>query len=215
MKITAITIQARDKNRVNVSVDGAYRFSLDLYQVAEMGIRVGREYDDAELIALETESQFGKLYARSLEYCLMRPRSQREVRDYLYKKTRDTRTKTGSIKKGMPVELTERVFDRLVEKAYINDETFAKFWIESRQLAKGISARKLTAELRAKGVQSSIIDRYLGESERTDQHELQKIIKKRRGRYDDDQKFMAYLARQGFSYDDIKDALSASVDETP
>jgi regulatory protein len=37
--------------------------------------------------------------------------------------------------------------------------------------------------------------------------ELQKIIAKKRSRYDDEQKFMAYLARQGFSYDDIKEAL--------
>lgn len=48
-------------------------FSLDVFQVADLGIRVGKEYTDSELTALETESQFGKLYARALEYCLMRP----------------------------------------------------------------------------------------------------------------------------------------------
>ena len=88
MKITDISLQTRDKNRVNVSVDGKYRFSLDVFQVGELGIKIGREYTDEELTALEDESWFGKLYARAMEYCLTRPRSVKEMRDYLWRKTR-------------------------------------------------------------------------------------------------------------------------------
>lgn len=212
MKITAISIQAKNKNRVNVMVDGVYRFSLDLYQVADLGIRTGKDYTEEELVGLETESLFGKLYGRALEYCLMRPHSAKEVRDYLYKKTRDQRMKDGGIKKGMPVEITNRVFDRLVEKGYIDDEKFARFWVENRNVTKGTSQRKLTAELRAKGVPSAIIDTFLLESERTDESELQKIINKKRNRYPDDMKLMQYLARQGFQYDDIKQALAKTED---
>lgn len=207
MKVTALTSQQKDKNRVNVMVDGKYRFSLDVFQVADLGIRVGKEYSDAELTALETESQFGKLYARALEYCLMRPHSAREVRDYLYRKTRDTRTKTGGVKKGAPVALTERVFERLSDKGYINDEKFALYWVENRNLTKGASRRKLQAELQAKGVDRAIVDRLLTESVRTDESELEKVLAKKRARYPDEQKLMQYLARQGFSYDDIKAAL--------
>jgi regulatory protein len=207
MKITAITTQARDKNRVNVSVDGKYCFSLDILQVADLGIRVGKEYTEAELTVLEEESQFGKLYTRALEYSLVRPRSQREIRDYLYRKTRDSRTKDGRVKKGVSPALTERVFERLVGKGYVDDEKFARFWIENRNLRKGSSHRKLAAELSAKGVERTVIEQLLETSDRSDEDELQKIIAKKRARYDDDQKFMAYLARQGFSYDDIKSAL--------
>jgi len=207
MKVTSISIQARDKNRVNVSVDGKYRFSLDVFQLSDLGIRVGNEYTDEELVALEQESQFGKVYGRALEYCLMRPHSAKEVRDYLYRKTRPTRTKTGEMRDGVSPEVTKRVFDRLVEKNYINDENFARYWVENRSLLKGASKRKLTAELRTKGVEQSIIEQLLNESERTDEDELQKVIAKKRSKYPDDQKLMAYLARQGFSYDDIKSAL--------
>ena len=70
MKITAISAQQKDKNRVNIMVDGAYRCSLDIFQVGELGIKTGKEYSEEELIELEQESQFGKLYARTLEYCL-------------------------------------------------------------------------------------------------------------------------------------------------
>ncbi|MEP7204868.1 MAG: regulatory protein RecX [Candidatus Saccharibacteria bacterium] len=208
MKITSITIQARDKNRVNVSVDGKYRFSLGFYQLASLGIKVGAEYDEAELNTLEQESSFGKLYGRALEYNLMRPHSAKEVRDYLYRKTRPTRTKTGELKEGVSPESTTRVFERLTEKGYINDELFARHWIENRSLKKGVSKRKLSAELSIKGVDRTIIERLLDETERTDADELHKIILKKRSRYPDEQKLIAYLARLGFSYDDIRSAIN-------
>lgn len=213
MRITDISLQVRDKTRVNISVDGKYRFSLDVFQVGDLGLKIGKEYTDKELTELETESQFGKLYARTLEYCLMRPHSAKEVRDYLYKKTRTTKLrnkKTGEFydKLGVSEEVTMRVFDRLVEKGYIDDEKFTRYWVENRSLTKGASKRKLTSELRSKGVNQAIIETFLAESDRTDDEEIKKIIAKKRSRYPDDQKLMQYLARQGFGYDDIKDALA-------
>lgn len=213
MKITAITIQARNPNRVNISVDGKYRFSLDVFQVGELGLRVGQEYSDEELAELEQESQFGKLYARALEYCMTRPRSIRETKDYLWQKTRTTiykSRKTGEIKEreGVSQAVADRVLERLIYKKYLDDERFAQFWIENRFIAKGISSKRLKLELAKKGVDKNIIEVAMDEFARNDQDELQKIIAKKRSRYPDEQKFIQYLARQGFSYDDIKSALS-------
>lgn len=212
MKITGISAQVKNADRVNISVDGSYRFSLDIFQVSELGIRVGNEYDEQELLAIQTESEFGKLYARALEYCLMRPHSAKEVRDYLYRKTRASRYKArnGEIKErqGVSQALTERVYERLMEKGYINDEAFTRFWVENRNQTKGTSSRKLTAELRAKGVEQSVISAALSSSVRTDESEIKKVLAKKRSRYDDERKLIAYMARQGFSYDDIKTALA-------
>ncbi|HRJ06094.1 MAG TPA: RecX family transcriptional regulator [Candidatus Saccharibacteria bacterium] len=215
MKITAISVQAKNKDRVNVSVDGKYRFSLDIFQVGDLGVKVGKEYTEEELAELESESEFGKLYARALEYTLSRPHSAKEVRDYLWRKTRDTKVrnkKSGEIttREGVSETSVERTFNRLVERGYVNDEKFAKFWIENRNQTKGTSLRKLTMELRAKGVDQTIISELLQESSRSDESELQKVIAKKQRRYDDEQKFIQYLARQGFSYDDIKSALNES-----
>ena len=216
MKITAISQAVRNPDRVNISVDGNYRFSLDIYQLSVLGLKVGREYTEVELDELETESQFGKLYSRALEYCLMRPHSKKEVRDYLWRKTRETKYKsrqTGEIKSraGVSQEIADRVFDRLVEKGYLDDEKFTRFWIENRNQTKGSSLRKLTNELRVKGVESSIIDQILAESSRNDSDEIAKIIAKKRSKYPEEQKLIAYLARQGFSYDEIKTALADEV----
>ncbi len=212
MKITDISLQARDKNRVNVSVDGKYRFSLDVFQVGELGLKIGREYTNEELTALEDESQFGKLYGRAMEYCLMRPRSIKEMRDYLWRKTRPTKKsspKTGEIieRPGVKPEITERVLARLIEKKYLDDEKFARFWLEHRFLQKGTSVRRLKLELAQKGIDRETIEQLVNENIRSDEEELAKIIAKKRHKYPDQQKFIAYLARQGFSYDDITAAL--------
>jgi len=207
MKITSISVQRRDNNRVNVSVDGKYRFSLDTYQLIELGIKAGRDYSEDELIVLEQESQFGKIYARALEYCLMRPHSSREVQQYLYRKTRPKRDKQGEHRPGVASEITTRVFNRLAEKGYIDDNKFALYWIENRSLNKGISQRKLKSELITKGVKNTTINRLLGETERNDSEEIQKIILKKRSHYPDNKKLTAYLARLGFDYEAIKQAI--------
>lgn len=214
MKITGLSSQQKDPNRLNILVDGKFRFSLDISQVTDLGIRVGKEFTEEELDEFEVESQFGKLYGRALEYCIMRPHSAREVRDYLYRKTRTTRVRnkrTGEIKDrpGASVELTSRVFDRLLDKGYIDDAKFTRWWVENRNQRKGTSRRKLQAELAAKGVASGIIEDALISTDRNDGDELAKIVAKKRARYPDNQKFMQYLARQGFSYDDIKSALES------
>lgn len=208
MKITAITAQQKLPHRVNIFVDGVYRLSLDIAQIVEMEIKIGKEYTEEELSAIENESMFGKLYTRTLEYCFKRPHSAKEVRDYLYKKTRDSRNKDGSVKKGISPDITERVYKRLHERGYIDDEKFTRFWIENRQLRKGISERKLRLELQQKGIEKSIIETVLSENIRNETEEIQKIIAKKRNKYPDDMKLKQYLLRQGFSYDDIKSALS-------
>ncbi len=218
MKITDISVQARNPDRVNISVDGKYRFSLDILQVTELGIKLGKEYSEEELIQLEDESQFGKLYARALEYTMMRPHSAREVRDYLWRKTRTTKVKvrgTNEVRErpGVSQAIADRVYERLVERGYVNDESFARYWVENRQATKGISSRKLIAELRAKGVEPSIIDAALQNSPREEKSEIRKILAKRRHKYDDEQKLIAYLARQGFAYDTIRDALDDDSDD--
>lgn len=212
MKVTNISIQAKNPDRVNVLIDGKYRFSLDVYQVGDLGIKVGRDYTEEELQEFETESRFGKLYSRALEYMLMRPHSARELKDYLWRKTRPTKRKDGSMAEGVSTQITDRVFNRLTERGYVNDQRFAQWWIENRNLNKGTSKRKLMNELRVKGVEPSVIEPLLESSERTDGDELLKVIEKKRKRYDDEQKLVHYLMRQGFRYDDIVSALR-SVDD--
>lgn len=213
MRITAITLQTRDKNRVNVSVDGSYRFSLDIAQVIDLGIKVGNEYSQQQLIDIESESLFGKLYMRALEYCLRRYHSSFEIKTYLNSKSRPTRDKKGNIKPGYSQIVIDRVYDKLCEKGYVDDVRFATYWIENRSLKKGVSRRKMTNELIKKGVSKSTIESILRSSSRSDSDEMQKIILKKRSKYPDDKKLVKYLLGQGFEYDDVKKAVNFKEDD--
>lgn len=63
-------------------------------------------------------------------------------------------------------------------------------------------------ELLSKGVSKEVIEDIVQKSTRDEKSELAKVIAKKSSRYTDEKKFMAYLLRQGFDYDDIKAALS-------
>jgi regulatory protein len=66
-------------------------------------------------------------------------RSRRELRDKL-------------AKKGVPDELAERLLDRFGEVGLVDDEAFARSWVESRQRSRGLARRALAQELRRKGI---------------------------------------------------------------
>ncbi len=211
--ITDIKQAVKNQNRANIFINGKYRFSLDIFQLAQLNIKVGSKFSKAEIENFEQQSEFGKLYSLALNYCLMRPHSKKEISDYLWKKTLNRKLKnrkTGEFyeKKGVSKISVEQVLSRLIEKKYIDDEKFAKFWVENRNQRKGSSIKKLKSELFSKGVSSDIIEQVLSESNRNDEDEIQKIIAKKAKKYTDEQKLIAYLARQGFSFDEIKKALS-------
>ncbi len=107
----------------------------------------------------------------------------------------------------MSKTIADRVLDRLQSKGYVDDERFTRFWVENRNQTKGSSKRKIVSELRSKGVHQEIIEQATTESSRSDETEIDKIIIKKRNKYDD-QKLMQYLARQGFDYDLIKQKIS-------
>lgn len=214
MKVTSISVQSRDPNRVNVKIDGVFSFSLEISQVISLGVKKDTEYTPDQIEGFKLESQFGRLYSRTLEYVLMRPRSQKEVRDYLWRKSIDTRRPDGSVKQGVSKDVTERVFSRLVQRGYLDDDKFAQYWIDNRKVKKGVSLKALRQELSHKGVDREIIDKHISQSDREDIGELNKVILRKRARYSEETKLITYLMRQGFGYGDIKSALEEMNGET-
>ena len=196
MTITAVKAQVKNSERVSVYIDGKYVFSLNHAQLLEQKLRSGLEVDEQRVVELKKISDFGKMYERALNFVMIRPRSRRELEDYCRRK------------KWESAEFAA-VLERLEKRGYINDRTFAKAWVESRRLTKAMSARRLRLELKQKGITDEIVNQVFAESEFDEGDALKAmIVKKRRlARYQDEQKLMQYLARQGFSFDDIKNAL--------
>lgn len=213
MKITALSAQQKNQNRINIFIDGKYRFSLDIAQIIDLGVKVGSEYSEVEIQKLEAEGQYGLLYARALEYCLVRPRSSKEMKDYFFRKrkTRKVRIrKTGEIKEvqGVSESAVQRVYDRLIERGYIDDDKFTSYWLLNRKTKSGMSKRMIKKELLDKGIEESKIEMFMAVSNRSDEEEIKKVINKKQARYKDPKKLFQYLLRQGFSYSDISNELA-------
>ncbi len=196
MKITKIQPAVKTAGRYNIFVDEKYSFSLDENQLLDLKLKIGFEIGEDQLDELKGESEYGKAYARALELILSRPRSEKEMKDYAWRKKWDE-------------ELSDRVLGKLRDKGYLDDEKFAQFWLRARTGGKPRSKRKISAELAQKGVKREIIDSVLLDyDEGHEMSALRKLVDKKRSKYMDEQKFMTYLASQGFSYDMIKQALS-------
>lgn len=213
LTITKITAGVKDKNRVNVFINGKFTLSLDVRQVIDLQVKVGRKLSEDELQELHRASEFGKLYQRSLEWAFTRPHSVGETRDYLkrrqLKRTQLNRKRIQEELKPLP-EIQDSainlVIERLAERGYIDDRKFAEYYIENRFIKKGISRRRLIMELRTKKVSEDIIMAALEDSQRNDDVELVKMLEKKARRYDQ-QKLIQYLVRQGFHYHDVVEAV--------
>lgn len=201
MKITAIKQQVKQAARYSIFVDDKYSFSLSELALINSGLRVGQELSAAELKKLKEESSFDKAYNRVLGLLARRQRSVGEIRDYLWRKKEDPKT-------------TEKILNKLIKSELVNDRKFAEAWVANRHLLKPTSQRRLRQELRQKHVADEIIDEVLTNDQSGDRQALEELIQKKRqqSRYKDETKLMQYLARQGYNYGDIKNALSGSED---
>lgn len=195
MKITSIKQQVKRTDRYSIFVDDKYAFSLSESGLIESRLASGQELDAAELKRLKKAAGFDKAYYNALRYVAMRPRSEWEMQMYMARKEVDR-------------EAADEVISRLRNLNLLSDLDFARAWISSRRQLKSTSKRRLRLELMQKHVPNDVIDEALSEDEGDERHILRELIEKKRRRYPDQQKLMQYLARQGFSYDNIKSALN-------
>lgn len=220
LKITNLKSGVKNPNRVNVFINDKFEFSLDISQVVDLKLKVGKTISKKQLDDFRKASEFGKLYQRTLEWVLMRPRSIKETRDYLYKKTNQNKlvkTEAGhtmkpvfDLSKEELADLSDQIIARLISKKYLDDLNFANYYAEYRFVKKGVSRKRLKMELTKKGIANNIIEQVV--EKRNDKEEILKIIARKHKKYDKE-KLIGYLCRQGFDYQLVQELVS-SMDDT-
>lgn len=202
--ITAITVQKRNTQRLNISLDGEYAFSLDRLTAA--WLKVGRKLSPEEIVSLQEKDEQEVAFNRALRYLSYRARSEAEMRKYLSDK-------------GFSDHVSQTVIDRLKDERLINDPRFAQDWIDNRVSFRPRSQTQLRFELRNKGLSEDLIEDALQEAD-LDDIELACVAgKKLVGRYarldwpDFRQKLGAALARRGFSYETVRNVTRQLWDE--
>jgi regulatory protein len=162
MKITAIKQQVKRNDRYSIYGDGKYLFSFSESELLASGIKIGQELDESSLDELKNKAVLDKAYDRALNLISHRMRSEWELGDYLKRKDYDE-------------DVQEAVLSRLRGRGYVDDQEFAKRWVENRRLLKATSKRRLAQELRQKRISDEIITQTL-EADETDEIEVLKDL---------------------------------------
>ncbi|MGJ3240380.1 MAG: regulatory protein RecX [Anaerolineae bacterium] len=196
-KVTALEWQKNNKDRVNVYLDEEFAFGLNVMDA--MQLKKGQELDEMTVIELQHKDAIVKAIDAAVNLLSYRPRSTEEIRRKLSQK-------------GYEEPVIDVAIERMTARNYLDDEAFARFWIESRNRGKPRGKRALRYELRNKGISDTIIRRLLDDmvDEQSGAYQAaQKRIARLRGatEYEFKQKIGAFLQRRGFNYDAINQAL--------
>ncbi len=200
--ITALEVQKRNKERVNVYLDGEFAFGLALIEAAQL--RKGQELSQVEVETLKDVDAVNRAVDKAARFLSYRPRSTAEVRKNLSKKD-------------IPEAVVEAAIARMESLGYLNDEAFARYWLENRTTFKPRGPMALRHELRQKGVAASIIDTVLEDldSSAAAYQAAEKRIRRLRGLSHRDfrNKLGGFLQRRGFTYATSNDVITQLTSE--
>lgn len=201
--ITALQIQKKNRDRVNVYIDGRFAFGLAAIEAARL--RHGQQLSDKDIQALQERDGLHKAHEAALRYLDYRPRSVDEIRRHLKGK-------------GFEPDVIDQIVERLADVSLLDDRAFAHYWLENRSDFRPRGERALRQELRQKGVPDDIIAEVLSEAHSEDAAALRAAMTQaRKVRAADPAEFRrkveAHLVRRGFSYDMAREATARAWNE--
>jgi len=149
----------------------------------------------------------GDPYELAVRFLGNRPRSVGEIVRHLHGKRIDDAAIDAAV-------------DKLRAQRYVDDDAFARYWVEQRERFKPRGDRALRSELIQKGVSRDVIDTVLGErAPDADVAQAKRALSRPLARWatlpapERKRKIHAFLAARGFDYDTIEEVLRASVED--
>lgn len=206
-KVTSVEPQKKP-GRFNIFLDGIFAFGADEDLVVEHRLVTGKALEESDTEKLLFEAEAGKLMERMYRLWNIRPRSEKEVKDYFRIKQLELRIKGKEQISDLAIEL---VIKKLKQKGFLNDKQFAKAWAEARSKKK--SKREIKQELYQKGIDRDLIKQVLEEIDLDEAalaiHILEKKAKawKNLPRSQLQKKAFEFLLRRGFEYSVVKETI--------
>ena len=190
--ITNLKLSGRSRNRVDVYLDGKKKFTVSKSIALEL--KRGQELSIDQIRQLKNRDLEEQSYQQALRLISRRPRSEAELRNRFHRKKVQT-------------EIQDMVIARLREQGFVDDNAFARSWVENRLTFRPRSAWAIKQELRKKGVSNDAIRAALenfDDDEAAYQAAL-KVARKMAGMPKDlfIQRLAAYLSRRGFQYSTV------------
>ena len=201
--ISALEQQKKNKNRINIEINGVFTFSLN--RIVAAWLRIGQVLSDQQILLLRQGDAKETVLQSALKYLNYRIRSEYEMRTHL-------------VRKGFAMSTINNVIIDLKSRELISDKVFAKEWVENRCNSKPRGRRMLAYELKLKRINQEDIDDSLVNlpDEITLAIQAGQKVKRHYQNLDYQtlkKKIATYLLRRGFSYEDIKKAITYLCEE--
>ncbi|TCP58916.1 regulatory protein [Tumebacillus sp. BK434] len=202
-QLTALSVQKASPDRLNVFVDDEFLMGVYREVALKHRLKKGLQVTVELLEAVWRDEVVYKAKEAAVHYLSFRHRSKKEMADYL------------SGKDLFDEAVVNMTLEWLVESGYLNDNDFARQWVENRMRSRPRGKAMLKWELKQKGIESDHIAEALDEVF-DDELEVEgaiRLLEKKVGRktlqftFEEQRKLAQHLARRGFSSSVIKDAL--------
>ena len=206
--ISKIEQQKRKKDRYNIFLNDIYSFSVSEQTLLENSLKVGQNLTEEEISQISKKEELSRLMDLSLRFVGVRPRSEKEVKDYLAKKI--STLNDIKFKEALRSPQIEITIKKLKKYKYLNDSEFSKWLIQSRRRSSPKGTRIIKMELKQKGIKPEIIQKVLKKA--INEKTLAKIALSKKlikwsnlKEFELKKKVYTFLLSRGFDYETIEE----------
>ncbi len=186
------------ENKIHIFLDGEYSLTVDSeFWFTSQWCRI-KEIDEEDLEELREDIEMRRAWLKALDLLSLRSHSQKELIVKLRRKYSQN--------------TAEAVAHKAAELGLIDDEAFAEMYTRELVERKKYGISRVKNELRLKGISSHIIESVIFSLDFDSKESIINLVERKYARKLSDEKgrrqVIAALQRLGYSYSDIRAALS-------
>lgn len=136
-----------EKKKFHILFDNSEEIEISEETLIEFGLYKGQEVDDEIIEKLKFEDEKSNALLLSYKF-LQRNKTEKQLIDYLYKNK-------------ISIEIIDTVLPILNEKKYLNDEDYARRYLNDAMNIKKYGKIKIIYMLRSKGIKNEIIEKIM------------------------------------------------------
>ena len=186
------------RNKYNVYFDDGNYISLYEDIILKYSLLLKKEITDKDLESIKLDNTKEEIYDIALKYISIKMRSKKEIEAYLKKKEYSSSDISNTI-------------DRLEKSGFINDDNYAKAYINDKFNLSNSGPNKIKKELLKQGIKEDIIDSYIYTIDEEEiYNKLDRLIDKKIKTTKNcsgnilKQKVINYFINEGYNYSDIE-----------
>ncbi|NTV30562.1 hypothetical protein HGA91_01090 [candidate division WWE3 bacterium] len=210
--VSKIVRQKNNPKRLSLFIDDEFYCGIDEGILLDYKLTNGVELTKEQLNEIFYKSELHKLYLRAIDYLSRRPRSKKEVADYLRKKIASYKLSLTN-QSVSDIEIINPIIEKLELLGFVNDIEFSRWWIDQRLNASKPKGKIVIGkELSQRGISSLLFNTTWETLAPPESDALQELVVKLSKKYNvadrkERQKLIQTLLRRGFRWEAIQTVL--------